>query len=153
MEREKLEFKGLLGKLAKKKRDAKREIWNLILQAKKASVSSVFSDTVQLHRHRKEAYLSETSEELNLTGIDVKRWFESQRTRYSKIFKQQSGQAPRELTSRQSWVYEQMVSCSPTSEGKMPTEVWGSTQVSPNRCFEQMQNPHLRLSSADYVWL
>ena len=34
--------------------------------------------------------------------------FESQRTRYGKLSKLQSGQAPREMTKRQSWVYQQM---------------------------------------------
>ena len=59
-------------------------------------------------RYRKEALWSEIAKELNLTVIDVKRWFESQRTRYGKLSKQQFGQAPRELTRRQSWVYEQI---------------------------------------------
>ena len=58
--------------------------------------------------HRKEALWSQIPEELNLTVIDVKRWFVSQRTRYDKLSKQQSGQASRELTQRQSWAYEQM---------------------------------------------
>ena len=40
--------------------------------------------------------------------FDVRRWFESQRTRYGKLSKLQSGQAPREMTKRQSWVYQQM---------------------------------------------
>ena len=35
-------------------------------------------------------------------------WFESQRTRYGKLSKLQSAQAPREMTKRQSWVYQQM---------------------------------------------
>ena len=38
----------------------------------------------------------------------MRRWFESQRTRYGKLSKLQSGQAPREMTKRQSWVYQQM---------------------------------------------
>ena len=97
--------------------------------AKRARVSAVFTDSQQTaiikfvkaypepyvkenerfhDRHRKEAMWSEIAEELNLTPIDVKRWFESQRTRYGKLSKQQSGQSPRELTQRQSWVYEQM---------------------------------------------
>ena len=38
----------------------------------------------------------------------VRRWFESQRTRYGKLSKLQSAQAPREMTKRQSWVYQQM---------------------------------------------
>ena len=53
-------------------------------------------------RHKKEDLWSEIAEELNLTAKYVKRWFESQRTRYGKLSKQQSGQAPRELTRRQS---------------------------------------------------
>ena len=84
--------------------------------AKRARVSAVFSNSqetaifefvkdspelydqenVRFHdRHRKEALWSEIAEELNLTAIDVKHWFESQRTRYGKLSKQQSGQAPR----------------------------------------------------------
>ena len=38
----------------------------------------------------------------------MRRWFESQRTLYGKLSTQQSGQAPREMTKRQSWVYQQM---------------------------------------------
>ena len=38
----------------------------------------------------------------------MRRWFESQRTRYGKLSKLQSGQVPREMTKRQSWVYQQM---------------------------------------------
>ena len=38
----------------------------------------------------------------------MRRWFESQRTCYGKLSKQQSGKAPREMTKRQSWVYQQM---------------------------------------------
>ena len=56
-------------------------------------------------RHRKEALWAEISAELKLQPFDVRRWFESQRTRYGKL---QSGQAPREMTKRQSWVYQQI---------------------------------------------
>ena len=56
-------------------------------------------------RQRKEALWAETSAELKLQPFDVRRWFESQRTRYGKL---QSGQAPREMTKRQSWVCKQM---------------------------------------------
>ena len=59
-------------------------------------------------RQRKEALWAEISEELKLQPFDVRRWFESQRTRYGKLSNQQSGQAPREMTKRQSWVYQQM---------------------------------------------
>ena len=59
-------------------------------------------------RQRKEALWAEISAELKLQPFDVRRWFESQRTRYGKLSKQQSGQAPREMTKRQSWVYQQM---------------------------------------------
>ena len=59
-------------------------------------------------RHRKKALWAEISAELKLQPFDVRRWFESQRTRYSKLSKLQSGQAPREMTKRQSWVYQQM---------------------------------------------
>ena len=38
----------------------------------------------------------------------MRHWFESQRTRYGKLSKLQSGQALREMTKRQSWVYQQM---------------------------------------------
>ena len=58
-------------------------------------------------RQRKEALWAEISAELKLQPFDVRRWFESQRTCYGKLSKQQSGQAPRELTKRQSWVYQQ----------------------------------------------
>ena len=59
-------------------------------------------------RHRKESLWAEISAELKLQPFDVRRWFESQRTRYGKSSKLQSGQAPREMTKRQSWVYQQM---------------------------------------------
>ena len=59
-------------------------------------------------RNRREALWAEISAELKLQPFDVRRWFESQRTRYGKLSKLQSGQAPREMTKRQSWVYQQM---------------------------------------------
>ena len=59
-------------------------------------------------RQKKEALWAEISAELKLKPFDVRRWFESQRTRYGKLSKLQSGQAPREMTKRQSWVYQQM---------------------------------------------
>ena len=60
------------------------------------------------NRQRKEALWAEISAELKLQPFDVRRWFESQRTRYGKLSKLQSGQAPREMTKKQSWVYQQM---------------------------------------------
>ena len=60
------------------------------------------------HRQKKETLWAEISAELKLQLFDVRRWFESQRTRYGKLSKLQSGQAPREMTKRQSWVYQQM---------------------------------------------
>ena len=59
-------------------------------------------------RQKKEALWAEISAELKLQPFDVRRWFESQRTHYGKLSKLQSGQAPREMTKRQSWVYQQM---------------------------------------------
>ena len=59
-------------------------------------------------RQKKEALWAEISAELKLQPFDVRIWFESQRTRYGQLSKQQSGQAPREMTKRQSWVYQQM---------------------------------------------
>ena len=59
-------------------------------------------------RQKKEALWAEMSAELKLQPFDVRRWFESQRTCYGKLSKLQSGQAPREMTKRQSWVYQQM---------------------------------------------
>ena len=56
-------------------------------------------------RQRQEALWAEISAELKFQPFDVRRWFESQRTRSGKLSKQQSGQAPREMTKRQSWVY------------------------------------------------
>ena len=53
-------------------------------------------------RQRKEALWAKISEELKLQPFDVRRWFESQRTRYDKLTKQQSGQAPRDMTKRKS---------------------------------------------------
>ena len=59
-------------------------------------------------RTRREALWAEISAELKLQPFDVRPWFDSQRTRYGKLSKLQSGQAPREMTKRQSWVYQQM---------------------------------------------
>ena len=59
-------------------------------------------------RQRKEALWADISAELKLQPFDVRRWFESQRTRYGQLSKQQSGQAPREMTKRQSCIYQQM---------------------------------------------
>ena len=59
-------------------------------------------------RQRKEALWAEISAELKLQPFDVRRWFESHRTRYGKLSKLQSCQAPKEMTKRQSWVYQQM---------------------------------------------
>ena len=59
-------------------------------------------------RHRKEALWAEISAELKLQPFDVRRWFVSQRTRYGKLSKLQSGQAPREMTKRQPWVHQQI---------------------------------------------
>ena len=59
-------------------------------------------------RNRREALWAEVTEELKLQPFDVRRWFESQRTCYGKLSKLQSGQAPREVTKRQSWLYQQM---------------------------------------------
>ena len=59
-------------------------------------------------RTRRETLWVEIAAELKLQPFDVRRWFESQRTRYGKLSKLQSGQAPREMTKRQSWVYQQM---------------------------------------------
>ena len=57
---------------------------------------------------RQEALWAEISAELKLQPFDVRRWFESQRTRYGKLSKLQSGQVPREMTKRQSCIYQQM---------------------------------------------
>ena len=97
--------------------------------AKRARVCATFTDTqevsivefVEQHpemydkehprfhdRTRREAVWAEISAELKLQPFDVRRWFESQQTRYGKLSKLQSGQAPREMTKRQSWVYQQM---------------------------------------------
>ena len=59
-------------------------------------------------RQKKEALWAEISAELKLQPFDVRGWFEFQRTCYGKLSKLQSGQAPREMTKRQSWVYQQM---------------------------------------------
>ena len=59
-------------------------------------------------RTRRETLWAEIAAELHLQPFDVRRWFESQQTHYGKLSKLQSGQAPREMTKRQSWVYQQM---------------------------------------------
>ena len=67
-------------------------------------------------RQKKEALWAEISAELKLQPFDVRRWYESQRTRYGKLSKLQSGQAPREMTKTQSWVYQQMGFLIPISD-------------------------------------
>ena len=60
------------------------------------------------NRHMREALWAKISAELKLQPFDVRRWFKSQRTRHGKLSKQQSGQATREMTKRQSLVYQQI---------------------------------------------
>ena len=112
--------------------------------AKRARVCATFTDTQEISivefvkqhpelydkehprfhdRTRREALWAEISAELKLQPFDVRRWFESQRTHYGKLSKLQSGQAPREMTKRQSWVYQQMGFLKPISEERGPTEV------------------------------
>ena len=81
------------------------------------------------NRQMKEALWAEISAELKLQPFDVRRWFESQRTPYGKLSKQQSGQTPREITKRQSWVYQQMGFLKTHIRCKGPTEVLGSRPV------------------------
>ena len=94
--------------------------------AKRARVCATFTDSqetaivefvspelydkehARFHDRQKKALWTEISAELKLQPFDVRRWFESQRTCYGKLSKLQSGQAPREMTKRQSWVYQQM---------------------------------------------
>ena len=73
--------------------------------AKRARVCTTFTDSEEVSI---EALWAEIAAELKLQPFDVRRWFESQQTRYGKLSKLQSGQAPREMTKRQSWVYQQM---------------------------------------------
>ena len=80
------------------------------------------------YRQKKEALWAEISAELKLHRFDVRRWFESQRTHYGKLSKLQSGQGPREMTKRQSWVYQHM-GLRPTSDARGPTEALGSRPV------------------------
>ena len=69
----------------------------------------LYKEHARFHdRQKKEALWAEISAELKLQPFGVRRWFESQRTRYGKLSKLQSGQAPRKMTKRQSWVYQQM---------------------------------------------
>ena len=83
--------------------------------AKRARVCAIFTDSQEISivefvkqhpelydkehprfhdRTRREALWAEISAELKLQPFDVRRWFESQRTRYGKLSKLQSGQAP-----------------------------------------------------------
>ena len=52
------------------------------------------------NRQKMDALWAEISAELKLQPFNVRRWFESQRTCYGKLSKQQSGQATREVTKR-----------------------------------------------------
>ena len=80
-------------------------------------------------RESREAVWSEISAELKLQLFDVRRWFESQRTHYGKLSKLQSGQAPREMTKRQSWVYQQMGFLKTHIRHKGPAEALGLRPV------------------------
>ena len=80
-------------------------------------------------RQKKEALWAEISAELKPKPFDVIRWFESQRMRYGKLSKLQSGQAPREMTKRQFWVYQQMGFLKTHIRQKGPAEVQGSRPV------------------------
>ena len=97
--------------------------------AKRASVYATFTDSQEISivkfvkqhpelydkehphfhdRNRREALWAEIAAELKLQPFDVRHSFESQRTHYGKLSKLQSDHAPREMTKRQSWVYQQM---------------------------------------------
>ena len=84
--------------------------------AKRAWVCSTFTDSqetaiVGFVKEHPELYDKEHArfhDRQKLQPFDVRRWFKSQRTHYGKLSKLQSGQAPREMTKRQSWVYQQM---------------------------------------------
>ena len=93
--------------------------------AKRARVCSTFNDSqetaiVEFVKQQPELYDKERARfqdrqkkealwaEISAEPFDVRRWFESQRMLYGKLSKLQSGQAPREMTKRQSWVYQQM---------------------------------------------
>ena len=62
----------------------------------------------RFHDRQKQALWAEISAELKFQPFDVRRWFDSQRTRCGRLSKLQPGQATREMTKRQSWVYQQM---------------------------------------------
>ena len=82
-------------------------LWNLYSSTQNCMTRNI--QHLRFHdRNRREALWAEISAELKLQPFDVRRWFESQRTRYDKLSKLQSGQAPREMTKTQSWVYQQM---------------------------------------------
>ena len=81
------------------------------------------------NRQKKKALWAEISAELKLQPFDVRRWFESQRTHYGKLSKLQSGQAPRGMTKRQSWVYQQMGFLKTHIRRKGPAEAQGSRPV------------------------
>ena len=63
------------------------------------------------NRQRKEALWAEISAELKLQPFGVRRWFESQRTRYGKLSKLQSGQAPKQMTKRQMGFLKTHIRC------------------------------------------
>ena len=60
------------------------------------------------NRQKKETLWAEISAGLKLQPFYVRRWFVSQRNRYGKLSKLQSGRVLREMTKKQSWVYQQM---------------------------------------------
>ena len=102
-------------------------------------------------RTRREALWAEISEELKLQPFDVRRWFESQRTRYGKLSKLQSGQAPREMTKRQSWVYQQMGFLKTHIRRKMANRSLGfeaspNTSMQDKSCGSTTDTEHLKCS-------
>ena len=105
--------------------------------AKRATVCATFTDTqevsiVEFVKQHPELYDKEhprfhdrTRREALWAEISAER----RRRRYGKLPKLLSGQAPREMTKRQSWVYQQMGFLKTTSEEREPTEVQGSRLV------------------------
>ena len=66
------------------------------------------TDPEYMDRYHREALWQQLAEEMSLEAVDVKRWWDTQRTRYGKLTKRVSGQAPKKLTTRQQWVCNQL---------------------------------------------
>ena len=69
-------------------------------------------------KQKKERLWEQLASTRNLPIKTVKKWFETQRTRYGKLTQMKSGQAAEKSTERQTWLKDSLVFYEVTSEGR-----------------------------------